>query len=127
MRNIDKTTRFIHNKSIGKNPYPELNSAVKNLCDNLIQELESIPLLSNPVSIVHNHKFKILIAKYYFFFEKNIQKALDLLQETKSKAKNFNLDHILKIVEMEINSLELEIHKYTNNNNYIIHQKVYYI
>lgn len=41
MRYIEKAICLVHNRSIGKNPYPELNGSVKNLCDNLMQQLDN--------------------------------------------------------------------------------------
>jgi len=41
MRYLDKATCLIHSKSIGKNPYPEVHSDVKNLCDDLMEELDN--------------------------------------------------------------------------------------
>lgn len=41
IRYINKAIRFIHNRSIGKNSYPELDSKVMALCDNLMKQLDT--------------------------------------------------------------------------------------
>lgn len=41
MRFEQKSTRLVHNKSIAKNPYPELNSEVEKLCDGLMHQIDN--------------------------------------------------------------------------------------
>ena len=82
--------------------------------DALLEEVAQNPLMRNPTTINEYSRYQILVAKYIYYVNGDIPKALDLLYELQAQAEKYSLKRVLEQITREIQILESEVTKWTN-------------
>lgn len=92
----------------------DLISNTKDRIEVLLEEVEKSPLMRNPTTITEFSKYQILVAKYSYYLNGDIQKALDILYELKAQAEKYSMKQVTEQIAREIQVLESEVNKWTN-------------
>ena len=90
-----------------------LGNTKKNI-DKLMLEIEKSPLMHNPTTISEYSSYQILVAKYNFYVEGDINKALDILDSLRKEAEKYKMQKIIDQIKGETHFLETEIAKWEN-------------
>ncbi|MFW9854485.1 MAG: hypothetical protein ACFFFG_05470 [Candidatus Thorarchaeota archaeon] len=80
--------------------------------DKLMQKISQIPLRKNPRAIFSFISQQIIQAKYHYYLQGDVTRALDLLLSANSRLETYNLPHLVKRLDQEIANLEKERKKW---------------
>ncbi|OLS18950.1 MAG: hypothetical protein HeimC3_47660 [Candidatus Heimdallarchaeota archaeon LC_3] len=97
-------------EDLGRDPTGE----AKRIIDSYLDEIQKSPLMKNPTKISEYSIYQILIAKYIYYLEGDIDKALHILYDLREQAEKFGLKPVEENISKEITTLEDEIQKWNN-------------
>ncbi|MFW9780483.1 MAG: tetratricopeptide repeat protein [Candidatus Heimdallarchaeota archaeon] len=80
--------------------------------DRLMLKVGQIPLRKNPRSIFSFISQQIIQAKYHYYLQGDVTRALDLLLNANRRLETYNLPHLMKTLDQEITDLEKERKKW---------------
>lgn len=86
----------------------------KEKIDTLMEEIEKSPLMRNPITIAEYSNYQILVAKYYFYVESNVQHSFQILDSLNKEAEKYNIQKVRQQINSEIQFLESEVTKWSN-------------
>jgi hypothetical protein len=84
----------------------------KKLIDSHLDEIQKSPFMKNPATISEYSSYQILVAKYVYYLEGNINKALNILYDLQKRAEKLGLKPVESNISKEIITLEGETQKW---------------
>jgi hypothetical protein len=84
----------------------------KKIVDGLLEEIRKSPLMKNPATISEYSSYQILVAKYIYYLEGDINKALNILYDLQERAEKLGLKPVENNIYKEIITLEGETQKW---------------
>jgi tetratricopeptide (TPR) repeat protein len=84
----------------------------KRIIDSYLDDIQKSPLMKNPTTVSEYSSYQILIAKYIYYLEGDINKALNILYDLQEQAEKLRLKPVEENISKEIKTLEGEIQKW---------------